>query len=306
MNELPSPMDLFDILADDPIWEKLGNAYFIITGIMIDCIKELHQKTLNREEQLNIDIDDYRYYAKRYLIRSFRIYVSMILLLLYNYIYEAAMIKRSFLENIAETKYFIKNRHRAKAIRKIKLYELVNEIKRFDSTYNQDFAKTDKNGYIITSKFIADSGKELLNKINEELLNYKREEVDTMFNKLIKNYSWHGLHRKALFTDKNVEMGEYIEDYDIASKFLHVREENPFKAMEDKTYSKYNILPISILLLEHLKDYKNICNETLGYEEIISKLDKLYEELRGLFYEVIEKYDSSMAELVKIKINKDE
>jgi hypothetical protein len=305
MNELPSMNELFELIEDNHIWKKIKNSYFIITSIIADCIRELIRKADNQQEQIKKDIDDYKYYARRYLIRSARIYRSMVLLFLYNYHYEAAMIKRPFLENIAETKYFLKNRHRAKAIGKIKLYELINEMKRFDSTYLKDLFKTDKNGYVITSKYFYNSGKELLNKINEELLNYKCEEVDAMLNKINKNYSWHGLHRKSLFTDKNVEMGEYIGDYDVASQVLHVRENNPCAIIKDEG-SYINLIQISLLLLEHLKDYKNICNETLGSEEKISKLDKLYEELDGLFSEVIKKYIPNSIELLKFKITQDE
>jgi hypothetical protein len=211
MDEFPSISDLFDFISDDIFWGELEKTYFYVFELGGKFIVELFKKSDIENTNDKKDIDDYRYFARRYLFRSFRIYRSIVLLSIYNSWFEAQMVSRPLLENIAETKYFIKAR-RAKAIRLIKLYEFVNDKTHFDSLYSEDSENIDKNGYIILSKYSIDYMEKLRESIVIGLSRYRDDELFKMERKIKNNLSWHGLSRKALF--KDVNMQDDIRDYE--------------------------------------------------------------------------------------------
>jgi len=121
MEEFPSIGDLFDSLSHDDLWSEIDKAYSYLSNLPGKFIGELYKKNEIKDKEGNKDIADYKYYINRYLFRSFRIYNSIILLNIFNQNLEAQMISRSLLDNIAETKYFIKS-YRGKAMNLIELF----------------------------------------------------------------------------------------------------------------------------------------------------------------------------------------
>ena len=299
MDEFPSIFDLLELLEDDNSWNEIGKSYLFIGEIIGKCIKELFPKSKIEKNNERRDIDDYKFFAGRYLLRSFRIFRSIVLLSIYHFVFEAEMLSRPLLENIAETKYFLKSR-RARSIRKIKLYELINDKRRYESTYGKDLDKfTDQNGPVFLSKFIIESGESLMKKIEKGLLNYGDEEVIKMEDKIVNNLSWHGLHRKLLF--KRVNMEDKLEQYEASCTLLHIREERPFIFGNDNEfYAKSRIIGDLLLMLEHIKDFIKLCPATFNSLETINDLEKVIRNIHKIFYEVCKDKNPRLCEFVKL------
>jgi hypothetical protein len=108
---------------DDPELKELGDIYNEAGYIFSKLIKEFRPFAFKNIEG---DIADYRHYFFIFLSMTWRIYQSIAILIFYGRISEAIMLQRPFLENIVNTKIFLKRRLRAKAMRRINLYEILN------------------------------------------------------------------------------------------------------------------------------------------------------------------------------------
>jgi len=124
MDDFPLIPDLLEYFKNDSAWNEIGESYSFIYKIIGKCAAELFTNVNFTNKRK--DIDDFRLYSAHYLLRSGRLFKSIVLLSIYWCIFEAEMLQRPLLENIAETKYFLKCR-RARAIRKIDLYQLIND-----------------------------------------------------------------------------------------------------------------------------------------------------------------------------------
>jgi hypothetical protein len=299
MDEFPSIPDLFEFLENDNSWNEIGKSYLFIVELIAKCGAELFSK-INLKYNIKRDIDDLRFYSGRYLLRSLRIFNSIVLLSIYQSIFEAEMLSRPLLDNIAETKYFLKSR-RAKAIRKIQLYELINKKREYEATYAKDFERyTDQDGNVILSKYIFEQGELLRKEISEKLLNYCNDEIIKMEKYIGKNLSWHGLHPKELFKRLNMQDID-IERYYNACKLIHIREEIPLHVGNKKDfYAKSKILQISLLILDHANDFIAICPATFASLETKSSLENYYKNINITIEKECNQYDPKIMELVKL------
>jgi len=124
--EVPSINNLLDIFEENPDWNELQSIFNELIDIVYNCLKELSPYIVKDTEE---DIPDYRHYLLLYLFRTKRIFESILLLLIFERYAEAKMLQRALLENIVDTRMFLKEGRRGRNIRKIKLYNLINEQK---------------------------------------------------------------------------------------------------------------------------------------------------------------------------------
>lgn len=147
IDEIPSINDLLDTHEENPNWIELQSIYNELTDIVYKCLVELHPFLIQNTKFLPDD----RHYILLYLFRTKRIFNSIALLLIYECYAEAKMLQRAFLENIVDTKLFMKEGTRVRNKRKIKLYHLLNEKRRYE-LYMEDYQRSKKEyGKIITS-----------------------------------------------------------------------------------------------------------------------------------------------------------
>ena len=112
--EIPSINDLLDIYEDNHEWKELQDIFNEVIDIVYNCLKEL---TLYLLPNFHEDIPDYNHYLLLFLFRTKRIIESILLLLIYECYAEAKMLQRALLENIVDTKMFLKEGRRAKNIK---------------------------------------------------------------------------------------------------------------------------------------------------------------------------------------------
>jgi len=263
-------------------------------------MEELLNKSDIKNMKDNRDIDNYRYYTARYLFRSFRIYKSIILLSIYDQFFEAKMISRSLLDNIAETKYFMNSR-RGKTIRLIKLHELINSKKEYKLIHSEDAKNINRNGHIFLSKYSIEYKKRLRKEVVEELQRYKDEEVMEIEENIKNSRSWYGLSRYKLY--KKVDMQDCYRDYKDSCKIIHIAEENPFAVLESSISefaSKIQAYMSSKYMISHLKHFRNMCLNTFDSLEAINALENLEKSLNKSSHEEIMKHEPSILEPYKV------
>jgi hypothetical protein len=311
IDEIPNINDLLDTYEEDPDWNELISIYNELTDIVYKCFVELHPFLF----QDNKFLPDDRHYILLYLFRSKRIFNSILLLLIYECYAEAQMLKRALLENVVDTKLFMKVGTRARNKRKVKLYHLLNEKRRL-GLYKEDYRESkEKYGKFITSVAIAKMNFELEEKINEGLKNFSKSEISEMELKVNRGESWHGHKPKGAF--KKCGMKVEYEDYNMSCTFLHVRDwPFPSGLLKSKDTREIDIAiqlefnKILTWLVDHLQDYMQYCPNTLS-DEVVENMIKYKEKLCKLinnYYqeEGPEKY-SEFSELVEvIKISDDE
>ena len=259
MSLLPSIKELFELYEGDSFWNELSRSCCLIMNTGNDLLKEMDSSL--GEVALD-NFSNIKFHLHKYIYRSLRIYHSIVILSLFRQGYEASMLCRPLYENIAETRHLLKSK-RAKAINKLLLYELVNEIIRYSRTYLKDYEQSkNRFGSIITTKLIEECAEGLRNKIREGLSKYEPVEIEKMRKKIEKGLSWHGRHIKSLF--KDYDMNSLAEDYDMACKLVHVREENPY--LHDDTIILPHLYEASVLLLDHIINFENLCKRTITAE----------------------------------------
>jgi hypothetical protein len=246
---------LFEVDEEDLELKELGGifneAMFIIDKLIEDFRPFAFEHTTG-------DIPDYRHYLFIFLARTRRIFLSMSILTLYSRICEVYMLERAFIENIVNTKIFLARKKRGKALRKIRLYEIIN-----DDLYC-NFLKNDLDDEIERRAFTFASNMEILNNLEADvkydLSRYNDREVDKMKRSILNNIGWHGKKMQEALVISN--MKDYSQAYDLSCMLLHVREPNPLfchdkELIIDKSLMLNNLL---MILLEHIDDFRTICN----------------------------------------------
>ncbi|MGA8571541.1 MAG: DUF5677 domain-containing protein [Desulfobaccales bacterium] len=283
--EIPSINDLLDIYEGDPDWSELQSIYNKLTDIVHKCLVELHPFLIKNTSFLPDD----RHYILLYLFRTKRIFNSIVLLLIYECYAEAKMLQRAFLENIVDTKLFIKVGRRARNKRKIKLYHLLNEKRRYE-LYMEDYRESkEKYGKIVTSVAIAKMNEKLEQRINEGFKYFEESEITEMELKVNKGLSWHGFKPKGAF--KRCGMKHEYEDYNMACTFVHIRDW-PFPSglvtgndSERKTAIQSEFNTTLGLLASHLEDFVQYCPNTFSdrvddkIKKLLTNIDKLQNNL---------------------------
>jgi hypothetical protein len=307
IDEIPTINDLLDIYEEDPDWNELKSIYNELTDIVYKCLVELHPFLIHK----NFFLPDDRHYILLYLFRSKRIFNSILLLLIYECYAEAKMLQRALLENVVDTKLFMKMGRRARNKRKVKLYHLLNEKRRL-GLYMEDYRKSkEKYGKVITSVAIAKMNFELEEKINEGLNNFSKSEISEMELKVNKGESWHGYKPKGAF--KKCGMKVEYEDYNMSCTFVHVRDW-PFpsgllkskdtREIEIAIQSEFNT--ILTWLASHLEDFVQYCPDTFS-DGVAEKIKELIRNLNNFKNKLAKNVmEEEYAELSQIIIISDE
>ncbi len=281
VSEIPSIKDLLYTYEDDADWSELQSIYNELTNIVLKYLVELHPFLFQNTDFL----PDNRHYILLYLFRTKRIFNSILLLLIYECYAEAKMLQRSFFENIVDTKMFMGEGSRARNKRKIKLYDLLTEKRRYE-LYIEDYHESKKKyGKIITSVGIVKMNERLRQRISEELSKFDKSEVSKMQDKLDKGLSWHGLKPKSAF--KRCGMKHIYENYNFACTFLHVRDWPPsglFKSNDAKEIDRAiqsEFSDILSLLANYLEDFAEYCPKTFS-DGVAEKIKKSIIKLNNL------------------------
>lgn len=210
LNSLPRVRELLEALKDDPQWSQMGLVYEELISIIDNCFMELNSTIESSDSK---DIPDYKHFLKNYLYRATRIFHSSSLLLLYGCWQEAQMLYRSFLENYVETKLFLKSR-RGKAIKKLKLYELLNDKKFYEKSFLKYEEEELRNrGCVLRHDDIDKYENILIEKIEKGLNEYNLSEIEKMKNRVNNGLSWHGRRISSAFKEfgLNYELMVYNE-----------------------------------------------------------------------------------------------
>jgi len=306
LDEIPSFNDLLDIYESDPDWGELQSITNELTDILHKCLLELHPFLIQETKFLPDD----RHYILLYLFRTGRIFKSILLLLIYECYAEAKMLQRSFLENIVDTKLFMKVGRRARNKRKIKLYHLLNEKRRYE-LYVEDYHRSKEiYGKIITSVAIAKINERLEQRISEGFKNFEESEISEMEVKIKKGLSWHGLKPKGAFKRCGMEV-EY-EDYNFACTFVHIRDwPSPSGLItgndrEKEIVIQFEFIKILCWLLSHLEDFAQYCPNTFS-DRVAEKIKESIKKLNELEHKLLKNtMKEEYAELSEIIVISDE
>ena len=281
-NEIPSLYELMEIYEGDRHWNEYKLINNELTTILMMCHKDLSTKIL-----WDNFLQDCNYYLLNYLTRSMRISASKMLLLINGIISEALMLNRPFLENIVETLLFIKRRSRARLMRRIRLYWLINEEKRI-SFYKEQIDHFYKDGHV--GKYMNEHDERLENKVIDGLKEFNKEEIEKMRNKVENGHSWYGGNPKSAFKESG--FFDQFDDYRQACTLLHVREENPsghcvIPKREKELLIKMEFCKTLEMVLRHLICYESFCSEVFNKNNIIENLMNLDKKLREIRYGIM-------------------
>ena len=130
---VPEIVNLLNRLRYDPHWKDFQIVYNYFDKTTIKLINEILDNIPEKQE-------DYRLYFFDFLIRTRRIFSSVVLLAIYGKFADMNILYRPLLENIVQTKIFLKGR-RTKSVRAINLYRLIKkskEQKNITEDYLQD------------------------------------------------------------------------------------------------------------------------------------------------------------------------
>ncbi|MFI5331475.1 MAG: hypothetical protein ACHQ2F_10665, partial [Desulfobaccales bacterium] len=115
MNQkVPEIKELLGKLQYDPHWKDFRVVYNYFYKKTNKFINELLDNIPEKDEK-------YRLYLWDFIIRTRRIYSSIVLLAIYGKLSDMNILYRPLLENIVQTKIFLKGR-RTKSVRAINLY----------------------------------------------------------------------------------------------------------------------------------------------------------------------------------------
>jgi hypothetical protein len=303
--EIPNINDLLDSYQEDPDWNELKSIYNELTDIVYNCLVELHPFLI----QNNKFLPDDRHYILLYLFRTKRIFNSILLLLIYECYAEAKMLQRALLENIVDTKLFIKEGKRgARNKRKIRLCHLLNEKRRYElylEDYNESKKKYKK---VITSVAIAKMNERLEQRINQGLNKFDELEISEMQDKVNRGLSWHGFKPKGAF--KRCGMKDLYEDYNMACTFVHIRDwpfpsgllkSNDTREIEIAIQSEFNT--ILTWLANHLEDFVRYCPDAFSdgvVEKIKELINKLNDFKKNLAKNLMEEEYAELSKIIMI------
>jgi hypothetical protein len=247
---IPEIDNLLRRLQRDPHWKDFRLVYNYFDKTSAKIISEILDNIPAKEE-------DYRLYLFDFLIRTRRIFSSIILLAIYRKLADMTVLYRPLLENIVQTKILLKGR-KTKSVRAIKLYRLIKELNEQKNNIKDSLDENkDIDVYFGDS---ACSNAINIDKIEKELQNYYEEEIVKMEKKVCQGMSWHGRSMKAALIECN-SIDDY-EDYDDSCKFIHVRDyglANLDHYCWDNNYAKMKLFGITISCIYHLDDFKRVC-----------------------------------------------
>jgi hypothetical protein len=246
---------LFEIDEEDLELKELGGIFNEAIFILDKLIEDFKPFAF---EQETVDIPDYRHYLFIFLARTKRIILSISILALYNRICEVFMLERAFIENIVNTKIFLTRKKRGKVLRKIRLYEIIN-----DDLYC-NFLKHDLDDEIESRGFTFASNIDVLKNLEEDvekdLSRYNDHEVEKMKRSILNGIGWHGKKMKEALVISS--MKDHSQTYDLSCMLLHVREPNPLFCHDNELSIDKSLMLNQLLmtLFEHINDFRTICN----------------------------------------------
>jgi hypothetical protein len=296
MDKFPTITDLFEFLSDDPEWHKLSQIHEEVYPIIDKLLDEFRPYLYKYQKE---DIPDYRHYLFIFLYRTLRISHSINHLYIFGLINEAMMLERPLLENIVNTKIFIKSGHRAKSMKKIRLFELINERKSYD--YRIKDVKIYDQKYGITTAYIQEADQNLKERVEKGLQRFPAEAIEKAEKSI--NYGWHGEAPINAFKKCNMESYYYLT-YNIASSLLHVREIVPFGFLdhnEREIHSKLNLSQLLDKIIFHLMDFKDICSNSFNNHNLNETIKKIQTRNTLLFISMCKEYKPKLGEFIKIE-----
>lgn len=303
MDEFPTIGRLFEFLSDDPQWYELGQIHEKIYSIIDNLLDEMRPYLYKYQKE---DIPDYRHYLFLFLYRTLRISHSINYLYIYGLINEAIMLERPLMENIVNTKTFIKSRSRAKSMRKIRLFELVNEKKSY-SYRIKDVQIHDQKFGMVTA-YIQEADKNQKERFEKGLQRYTQKEIEKAEKNIFEhNLGWHGEKTVNAFKICDMESDYYLT-YTTACSLLHVREPNPFGFLDHKERELMSKLSMSSMLgkiISHLKDFERICLDTFKKSDLNETINELEMRNSLLHINLCKEYDPKLLQLVKINHEKE-
>ena len=261
--ETPSINDLLDIYEDNPEWNELQDIFNEVIDIVYNCLNELSPFLIQDNKRF---LPDDEHYLLLYLFRTKRIFESILLLLIYERYAEAKMLQRALLENIVDTKMFLKEGRREKNKRNINLHHLFNEQRRYE-LYIKDYRRSQKeHGFILTTVAIQKMNERLEQAISEGFKNYSENEIANKKDNFNNGLSWHGCSTKEAF--KRCGMEDEYQDYNIACAFVHIRD-LPFPAGLLPVNDRETTLQLEFnttlsRVASHIQDIIQFCPNTLA------------------------------------------
>lgn len=296
--EIPSLNELMELYGDDHHWNEYISVNNELGSICVMCHKNLSGKIVWKNY-----LQDYNYYLLIFLTRLMRISLSKKLLLIYERVSEAFMLNRPLLENLAETILFSQRRSRARLMRKMKLYWIINDEKSTDFYKELDMNFWNLVGYAI--KYVKEHDEALRNKVEDELKEFTKEEIEKMRKRVENGHSWYGENPKKAFKECEL-FDNWFGDYRQACALLHVRERNPFdltnvSKKEKELFIKMEFSKTLELVLFHLKYYENFCSEVFNRNDVSQNLKNLNEKIKIIQRDLMKEIEPSWDTFVPLR-----
>jgi len=247
--KIPNINNLLAKLKYDPHWKDFRFVFNYFDKKTGKIINELLDNIPDKQE-------DYRLYLFEFIIRTRRIFSSIVLLAIYGKIADMTILRRPLLENIIQTKMLLKGR-RTKSVRLINLYRLIIKLKEQRNLMEEP--SEDYKDYNVLCEEPRYTYFKEIDKLENELTIYNEDEIYKMEKKVNKGLSWHGRSIKGAIKECN-SIDDY-EDYDDSCRFIHVRDHglaNLDHYCKDN-YTKMHLFSIALSCLLHLDDYIKIC-----------------------------------------------
>lgn len=245
---IPEIDNLLRKLQNDPYWKDYRLVYNYFDKTTGKFISEILDNIPEKQE-------DYRLYLFDFLIRTRRIFSSIVLLAIYGKLADMNILYRPLLENIVQTKIFLKGR-RAKSVRAINLYRLINNLKEKKNNFG-DFLQVDDIDILFDELGCNDINN--AEKSKQELLGYYHEEIMKMEKIVKQGIAWHGRSVKGAL--REINLIDELEDYYDSCKFIHVRDYGltGLDGYCGNKYAKLKLFMISLNCIYHLNDFKRAC-----------------------------------------------
>jgi len=257
---IPEIDKLLAKLKNDPYWNDFRLVYNYFDKTTGKFISELLDNIPEKQE-------DYRLYLFDFLIRTRRIFSSIVLLAIYGKLADMNILYRPLLENIVQTKILLKGR-RAKSVRAINLYRLINKLKEQENNPGDISQEDDMN--ILFDK-LGYNYIDNAEKSKQKLLGYYHEEIMKMENIVKQGIAWHGRSVKGAL--REINLIDELEDYYDSCKFIHVRdyELTGLDGYCGDKYAKLKLFMISLNCIYHLIDFKKACPKSFKIKRKNSK-----------------------------------
>jgi len=247
---IPKIINLLKSQRHDPDWKGFRLVYKYFDNITGKFIDEILDNIPENQE-------DYRLYLFDFIIKTRRIFSSIVLLAIYGKLSDMNILYRPLLENIVQTKIFLKSR-RTKSVRAINLYRIVNKLKERKNAIEDTLEAN--NIDIFFEK--PDNSIEEIKKLEQELLKYNIEEILKMEKKVENGLAWHGRSFKSGLRECNLV--DQFEEYVDSCKFIHVRDYGltGLDCYCNNNYTKLKLFIVSLNCIYHLDDFKIVCPDS--------------------------------------------